>query len=389
MRLIQITLSAMLVTLLAACSSTPEKQPETGLAPGQSKLVFEESAFDKVPTVEDWEPALKAFKLSCSKLTAKAEWQSVCQVAQSTAVGQAETFFKSYFVPYRAVAVSRGADQTIKITDEGKMTGYYEPVLYGSRQKKKPYVYPLHTMPDDLITVKLDELYPQLKGLRLRGQVKGQTLVPYDTRAQLSKRNLDQFAIAWVEDPVDAFFLQIQGSGRIVLPDGSFMRVGYGDVNGHPYRGIGSYLVSQGYLKSHELSMQSIRAWAKKNPRQLQTVLNQNPSYVFFVERKDQDPSQGPIGAQGVPLTDKGSVAVDRRYYEMGWPIVVDVEQTNPDMKFTQAVVAQDTGGAIRGPIRFDFYWGSGYDAGEAAGKQNSKVKAWVLLPKGMQPPLK
>ena len=158
MRLIQITLSAMLVTLLAACSSTPEKQPETGLAPGQSKLVFEESAFDKVPNVEDWEPALKAFKLSCSKLTAKAEWQSVCQVAQSTAVGQAETFFKSYFVPYRAVAVSRGADQTIKLTDEGKMTGYYEPVLYGSRQKKKPYVYPLHTMPDDLITVKLDEL---------------------------------------------------------------------------------------------------------------------------------------------------------------------------------------------------------------------------------------
>ena len=148
-------------------------------------------------------------------------------------------------------------------------------------------------------------------------------------------------------------------------------------------------MVSHGYVTSHELSMQSIRAWAKKNPRQLQAVLNQNPSYVFFVERKDQDPSQGPIGAQGVPLTDRGSVAVDRRYYEMGWPIVVDVEQVNPDMKFTQAVVAQDTGGAIRGPIRFDFYWGSGYDAGEAAGKQNSKVKAWILLPKGMQPPLK
>lgn len=389
MRLLKISLSTALIALLAACSSTPEKQPETGLAPGQSKLVFEESTFEALPVVVDWEPALKAFKLSCEKLVQKADWKPVCQIAQSTLAGQAETFFKTYFVPYRAVSVSRSSDQTIKITDEGKMTGYYEPVLYGSRQKKKPYVYPLHTMPDDLITVKLDELYPQLKGLRLRGQIQGQTLVPYDTRAQLSKRNLDRFAIAWVEDPVDAFFLQIQGSGRIVLPDGSFMRVGYGDVNGHPYRGIGSYLVSHGYLKSHELSMQSIRAWAKKNPRQLQAVLNQNPSYVFFVERKDQDPSQGPIGAQGVPLTDKGSVAVDRRYYEMGWPIVVNVEQVNPDMKFTRAVVAQDTGGAIRGPIRFDFYWGSGYDAGEAAGKQNSKVKAWILLPKGMQPPLK
>lgn len=337
----------------------------------------------------DWEPALTAFKNSCQVMSNKADWQGVCQAAQNVAPGAAKAFFTGYFQPYRAVSVQRNKDQTIQMTDTGKMTGYYEPVLYGSRVKKAPYLYPLHTMPNDLITVDLADVYPQLKGLRLRGQIKGQKLVPYDTRAELAHKNLDRYAIAWVEDPVDAFFLQIQGSGRIVLPDGSFMRVGYGDVNGHPYRGIGNYLVSMGYLKSHELSMQSIRAWAKKNPKKLQSVLNQNPSYVFFIERKDQDPSQGPVGAQGVPLTDLGSVAVDRRYYDLGWPIVVDVAQENPDMRFTRAVVAQDTGGAIRGPIRFDFYWGSGYSAGEAAGRQNSRVKAWILLPKGVKPPVR
>ena len=115
--------------------------------------------------------------------------------------------------------------------------------------------------------------------------------------------------------------------------------------------------------------------------------MNQNPSYVFFVERTDQKPEEGPLGAQGVPLTEQGSVAVDRRFYEMGWPLVVDVYQPNPELKFTKAVVAQDTGGAIRGPIRYDFFWGSGDDAGDAAGRQSSQVKSWVLLPHGVKPP--
>lgn len=386
MRISRICALLGMAAIVAACTTTP---PEKAVKPGEMKLTFKQIEYAQLPAMpeENWQPALAAFKESCKKMMTKPGWEDVCAKAQNLPLDQARTFFAAYFTPYQAIAQSADQKGQVSETDTGKMTGYYEPILYGSRTKKAPYVYPLHTMPSDLITVDLEELYPQLKGLRLRGQVQGNRLVPYDSRAEMAKRNLDKYAIAWVEDPVAAFFLQIQGSGRIVLPDGTYMRVGYGDVNGHPYRGIGNYLVRQGYLKSHELSMQSIQAWARKNPKKVQSVLNQNPSYVFFVERKDQDPREGPIGAQGVPLTDQGSVAVDRRFYELGWPIVVDVEQTNPDMKFTRAVVAQDTGGAIRGPIRFDFYWGSGDEAALSAGRQNSQVKAWVLLPNGVQPP--
>ncbi len=385
MRLSRICLFTAIASLLAACTTTP---PEKPTKPGEVKLSLKPVDYAQLPAMpeENWQPALAAFKESCEKMASRPGWEEVCAKAKFLPLNQAKTFFSAYFTPYQAIAETVDQSGTVSVSDSGKMTGYYEPILYGSRKKKTPYVYPLHTMPSDLITVDLAEIYPQLKGLRLRGQIEGNRLVPYDSRAQLAKRNLDKYAIAWVEDPVAAFFLQVQGSGRIVLPDGSYMRVGYGDVNGHPYRGIGNYLVRQGYLKSHELSMQCIQAWAKKNPKKVQAVLNQNPSYVFFIERKDQDPNEGPIGAQGVPLTEKGSVAVDRRYYQLGWPIVVDVEQSNPDMKFTRAVVAQDTGGAIKGPIRFDFYWGSGDEAALAAGRQNSQVKAWVLLPNGVTP---
>lgn len=385
MRLSRICLFTAIASLLAACTTTP---PEKPTKPGEVKLSLKPVDYAQLPAMpeENWQPALAAFKESCEKMASRPGWEEVCAKAKFLPLNQAKTFFSAYFTPYQAIAETVDQSGTVSVSDSGKMTGYYEPILYGSRKKKAPYIYPLHTMPSDLITVDLAEIYPQLKGLRLRGQIEGNRLVPYDSRAQLAKRNLDKYAIAWVEDPVAAFFLQVQGSGRIVLPDGSYMRVGYGDVNGHPYRGIGNYLVRQGYLKSHELSMQCIQAWAKKNPKKVQAVLNQNPSYVFFIERKDQDPNEGPIGAQGVPLTEKGSVAVDRRYYQLGWPIVVDVEQSNPDMKFTRAVVAQDTGGAIKGPIRFDFYWGSGDEAALAAGRQNSQVKAWVLLPNGVTP---
>lgn len=396
MRLLRTSLLvATVAALVAACSTTPQISEHEAAAkklnPGQSSLILDPTTFDKLPAMNDadWEPALAAFKESCKKMIKKEGWEGVCMAANQVAYGQAKNFFMANFVPYQTVSVKRNNDLTIHVTDTGLMTGYYEPILYGSRKKKAPYIHPLHTMPNDLITVDLTELYPQLKGLRLRGQIEGNKLVPYDTRAEMHRKNkkLDQYAIAWVEDPVAAFFLQIQGSGRVVLPDGSYMRVGYGDVNGHPYQGIGRYLVRKGYLKSHELSMQSIRAWAKKNPKKVQDVLNQNPSYVFFVERTDQKPEEGPLGAQGVPLTEQGSVAVDRRFYEMGWPLVVDVYQPNPELKFTKAVVAQDTGGAIRGPIRYDFFWGSGDDAGDAAGRQSSQVKSWVLLPHGVKPP--
>ena len=247
-------------------------------------------------------------------------------------------------------------------------------------------MHPIYGVPDDLLVIDLVDLYPELKGMRLRGKLEGRRVVPYDTRGVIQKRtDLDRWAIAWVDDPIAAFFLHVQGSGRILLPDGTYMRVGFADQNGYRYRSIGTWLVEKGHLKPHELSMQRIRAWAKENPKRVEEALAQNPSYVFFEERNG-DPNLGPTGAQGVPLTPRASVAVDPKFWALGTPAVVSVSQEKPALRFVKPVVAQDTGGAIRGPIRFDFFWGFGDDAGAAAGRQKSRVEAWMLVPNGLEP---
>ena len=267
------------------------------------------------------------------------------------------------------------------------MTGYYEPLLTVSKHRTERHTTPILSTPDDLIIVDLAEAYPKLKGMRLRGKIQGRKLVPYDTRAKIvARKDLDKYSIAWSDDPVAVFFLQIQGSGRLRTEEGELIRVGYDDQNGRPYKAVGSWLVDQGYLKRHELSMQNIRAWAQNNPDKVDTLLNQNQSFVFFKEKKGRDPNEGPIGAQGLPLTPKASVAVDRRYIALGTPVLVSVSQTNPNLNFTKPVVAQDTGGAIKGPIRFDFFWGFGDEAGKNAGRQKSQARAWLLLPNGVTP---
>ena len=370
--------------------TTAPTQGPLNLRVGETKLRFINRRFDSLPPMAqaDWIPAFEAFKRSCVSLKWRKGWAPVCSIAQKQSSELARLFFTENFNLYQIEAVTKNKDHSTKVQQQGMMTGYYEPLIYGNRTKQGAYKVPLLGEPDDLITVELDRVYPQLKGLRLRGKMQGQKLVPYDTRALITQRNdLHRWAIAWVEDPVDAFFLQVQGSGRILMPDGQYVRLGYANTNGHNYKAIGRYMVNQGYLKSHELSMQNIRSWAKKNPDKIQSVLNQNPSYIFFTERQSQAYDEGPLGAQGVPLTAMGSVAVDKRFYQYGWPMIVDVKQSRPDLKMTRAVVAQDTGGAIKGPIRFDFFWGFGETAGELAGRQKSDVKAWVMLPKGVRPP--
>ena len=267
------------------------------------------------------------------------------------------------------------------------MTGYYEPLLYGSRERRWPYVHPIYGVPDDLLVIDLGDLYPDLKGRRLRGKLEGRRVVPYDKRAVIQERGADlaPWAIAWVSDPVDAFFLQVQGSGRIKLPDGAFMRVGFADQNGWKYQSIGRWLITHEHLAAHELSMQRIRAWAKENPSKVKTALAQNPSFVFFEERSS-DPALGPVGAASVPLTPKASVAVDPKFWKLGTPFIVSASQEKPELQFTRAVVAQDTGGAIKGAIRFDYFWGFGDQAGESAGRQKSSARAWILVPNGLEP---
>ncbi len=374
------------VFILSACSTvdvsdTTDETPSAQTPTTRAQVSFTQRTWADTPALEvsNWPKALEALKQSCPRMTAKKEWTTVCQSAQMTPSSQAQSFFRSHFTPWQVSA------STLP-TGAGLMTGYYEPLLRGSRVRHGAYQYPLYSVPDDLIIVDLASLYPQLKGMRLRGKLEGRKLVPYDSRKEIdTRKDLNSKAIVWVDDEIAAFFLQIQGSGRIRLPDGSMVRVGYADQNGHRYQSVGTWLIQQGELKSHEASMQGIQAWARRNPGRVKTMLEQNPSYVFFEERQG-DPNLGPLGAQGVPLTPEASVAVDRSYWQLGTIFLVDVTQPNPSLHMTKTVIAQDTGGAIRGPIRFDYFWGFGDDAGAKAGRQKSAARAWVLMPNGYTP---
>ncbi|HKO89148.1 MAG TPA: MltA domain-containing protein [Burkholderiales bacterium] len=278
------------------------------------------------------------------------------------------------FRPYR----SSNADGT-----PGLVTGYYEPLLKGSRTKRPPFVYPLYAPPDDLLTVDLSAVAPDTKNMRLRGRLVGRKIVPYASRAEIESGSsaLTGKEIVWVDDAIEAFFLHIQGSGRVQLENGDFVRVGYADQNGHPYQSIGRYLIERGELQSSEASMQGIQKWARSHPDQLQALLNQNPSYVFFRELPTSN--DGPLGALGVPLSAERSIAVDPRYVPLGAPVWLATTQPNSTNSLQRLVLAQDTGGAIRGPVRADFFWGFGAAAGEQAGRMRQQGEMWVLLPLG------
>ena len=240
--------------------------------------------------------------------------------------------------------------------------------------------------------------------MRLRGRLEGRRVVPYYSREEI-ERGVAPVAgkeIAWVDDAIEAFFLQIQGSGRIQLENGELLRIGYADQNGHPYQSVGRYLIERGELKLNEASMDGIKAWARANPSRVDEMLNANPSYVFFrelparVSQRDvaaDSPgsmtdgpgatTSGPVGALGVPLTPRRSIAVDPRHIPLGAPVFLSTTWPNSEAPLARLMLAQDTGGAIRGPARADFFWGFGAEAGTWAGKMRQQGKMWVLLPRG------
>jgi membrane-bound lytic murein transglycosylase A len=267
------------------------------------------------------------------------------------------------------------------------ITGYYEPLLRGSRKPSSRYRYPLYGIPDDLVVVDLAELYPELKSMRLRGRLEGRRLVPYPDRARIEATPppLRGKEIAWVEDEIDLFFLHIQGSGRIQLDTGETMRVGYAEQNGHPYRSIGRILVQRGELSLEQASMQSIKAWARRHPQKTSELLNSNGSYVFFRELPGSE--GGPPGSLGVPLTAGRSIAVDPRHVPLGAPVFIATTWPNTSRPLNRLMLAQDTGGAIRGPVRADFFWGHGEAAGREAGRMKQRLRMWVLLPHGYPVP--
>ena len=273
-----------------------------------------------------------------------------------------------------ALAAADGAIQ-------GLVTGYYEPMLPGSRTRTDRFRYPVYGVPDDLIAVDLESVNPDLKGMRLRGRLEGNRLVPYWTRAQIEGDTFRAPIVAWVEDPVELFFLQIQGSGQIELSSGARLRLGYGDQNGHPYRSIGRYLVERREMTLDQASMQGIKAWAAANPRKLREALDTNPSYVFF--REMPDAQGGPIGTLGAALTAGYSIAVDPRAVPLGAPVFLATTMPLSVQPLERLVAAQDTGGAIRGAVRADFFWGTGNEAGTLAGRMRQQGRMWILWPRG------
>ena len=321
--------------------------------------------------------ALVAFQQSCKAIGKREKWQQSCsQAVAISPVGEKNSrdFFELYFQPYQV----RNADGSA----EGLITGYYGPELLGSRVPTEEYKYPLYKLPDDMLIVDLDTLYPELSTYRLRGRVVGNRVVPYFERSEIDNGDnpLVGQELFWVKDPVDLFFLHIQGSGRIRLPSGELVMVGYANQNGHPYRSIGKLLLERNEMTRDQMSMQNIRKWVAENPDAGRQLLAENPSYVFFRELSAE--FQSPPGALGIPLTALRSLAVDPRTIPLGAPVFLSTTFPGTDFPLKQLMVAQDTGGAIKGDVRADFFWGMGNDAGKIAGKMKQRGRLWVLLPK-------
>ncbi len=343
-----------LATFLKSCTRI-NRRPAT--APLASKLSKTRQAFG---TAGDWQPACKA---------AAALGPQVSPV-------NARRFFENWF---RAYAVSDRGQA------EGLFTGYFEPLLRGSRQKSARFKYPLYKKPGDLVTVDLGKFKKDLAGQQIVGRISRNRLEPYADRAEIDRGALGNknLELVWVDDPVDSFFLHIQGSGQVVLPDGRNLRVGYAGKNGHAYYAIGRELVNNGALTKENVSLQTIRAWLAANPGQADALMQKNRSYVFFRELK----GDGPIGAQGVGLTPARSLAVDRRYIPLGAPIWLDTRNPlGPHQPIRRLVIAQDTGGAIKGVVRGDLFWGAGPRAREGAGKMKEPGRVYLLLPVSVAP---
>ncbi len=302
-----------------------------------------------------------------------AAWRRVCEQAKGSSADHARQFFETRLKPYAILAADGKAD--------GLVTGYYEPLLRGSRLPANGFNQPVRGVPDDLLTIDLASLFPELKNKRVRGRLEGNKVVPYWTRAEIAARGdtPPSRTLLYVDDPVELFFLQVQGSGRVKLTDGSVVRLNYGEHNGHPYQSIGRVLVERGELKLEEASMQGIQAWSRANPERLNELLNSNPSYVFF--REAPDSQDGPPGALGVPLRAERSIAIDPRAVPLGAPVFLATTRPNSSRAMNRLVMAQDTGGAIKGAVRADFFWGFGKDAGELAGRMKQTGKMWILWP--------
>lgn len=360
------------------------------LMSAEAKSLLEPVSFSALPgwAEQDAEGALRAFRLSCEEILAEGrafdrspefggtrkDWLGTCQAALKAT--DARSFFEQNFT-------------ALKVNDrerpEGLFTGYFEPEARGSRTRTAEFTVPVYRRPDDLIA--FDAATEQQLGLRYGRMAEGKP-AGYFTRPEIEDGALSgrRLEIAWLADWADAFFIHIQGSGRVRLPDGSLIRLAYAAKTGQPYTGIGGLLVDRGILTRDNMSMQAIRAWMRDNPEAGRAVMRENKSFVFFREVAVDDPKLGPPGAQKVSLTPRHSLAVDRRYWVFGTPIWLDTTYPlgDKDHPFRQLMIAQDTGTAIRGYVRGDVFWGAGDEAALIAGHMKSQGRMAVLLPKAL-----
>ncbi len=379
--------------LLVSCDQVAKKPAPT--AELEDKLTLSQVAFSELPGWQDDQviEAFPALSKSCQRYGrwpddkgvgpdalagTAADWKIVCN-SLTEFMEQAENhkdfgiWLEENFVPFQ---VKNNDNQ------EGLFTGYYEAELKGSFTQDETYKYPLYDVPKDLISVRLSDFDEKLKGTTLVGKLKGNRLVPYHERTDIESGVLNdqELEVIWSDDPVDVFFLHVQGSGRVMLPDGEVIRVGYAGNNGHKFYAIGRALIDEEIIPRDKVSMQAIRTWLRENPDRANEIMQRNKRFIFFREIK----GEGPIGAMGVALTARRSLAVDHRHMPLGVPLWLDTTWPGTDKPLQRLMVAQDTGSAIRGPVRGDFFWGPGEPALAQAGKMKQKGHYYLLLPKAV-----
>ncbi|MET0240833.1 MAG: murein transglycosylase A [Sphingobium sp.] len=384
----RIAAGAALALLLAACSTVPKggvpttPPPVTSPKPTPAPVAGTAATAGVTPGPDiatllpadspRLTDALRVFRATCpsllrrtdqSGLTTTSDWQAACAAAPGWDEAKARDFFRTFF---EAVKVGDG---------KAHATGYYEPEIDGCRSPTPSCATPIYRRPPDLIDVDLGLFSDSLKGRTIRGKVAGTKFIPYDERAAITDGSLAGrgLEIAWANDPIELFFLEVQGSGRLRLPDGGVMRIGYAGQNGRDYTGIGKLMKDRGLIKAG--SMQDIMAWLRANPVEGRAIMNENRSYIFFQPLT----GDGPLGALGIAVTPRATVAADPRYVPLGAPILLDLDRPEASGLW----VAQDTGGAIKGANRVDTFWGAGADARTIAGGMSARGSAWLLLPTG------
>ncbi len=391
-----VVMAVLLAGFLAGCNGeapAPEEPPkaEAALPAAAPSMLLEPVDFD---ALSGWSEdavaeALPALARSCDRLLLQpdarpvgpdalagtvADWRGPCAAVKTLPRRDHAALRAALEQHFRPFAVSNAGET------EGLFTGYYEAELKAAASPRAPGATPLYRVPDDLVIVDLALFRADLAGEKLVGRVEDGRLVPYLTRKEidagaLAERGLE---LLWAADPVDAFFLHVQGSGRVVFPDGSVKRVGYAGSNGHSFYAIGRALIDEGVIDRKSASMQKIRDWLRANPQKAAEVMQRNARYIFFREID----GEGPIGAQGVPLTPGRSLAVDSALLPLGVPLWLDTTWPATDKPLRRLMVAQDVGSAIKGAVRGDFYWGSGEDALAQAGRMKQTGRYYLVLPR-------